>query len=198
LSYTPAGTKELIIVPTRTGQHTETTHTLADFTTRYAADEAVVNACYRQMCAITTRRHAPAEARQAGTRLEAALRAATATATEALPLAAQAEPRQGRLRRHHRRSRDAPPAAGRVWSAELVRLSRIGVWLRRETLDDLGVHVPTVVRVSSLAAIGPHIAGMGAAPAVPRPAVAETARIGVDLAAEIDGVQPRSQHTTEG
>jgi len=172
-------------VPDGTGQHTETAATLVDLTTRYAADEAFVDACYRQMCTIMARGHAPAEARQAATRLAAALRDATATATKALRLLEPTAPRQGRPRRHRRGPCDVPPLV-RAWSAELVRLSRIGVWLRRETLDDLGVHVPTVVRVNSLAAIGPRIAGMGAEPAAPGGRGSEEAWIGVDLAAVID------------
>jgi len=96
-------------VPDKTGQHPETAATLADLTTRYAADEALVDVCYRQMCTIMARRHAPADAHQSAARLAAALRAATATATKALRLLEPTEPRQRRPRRHRRASRDVPP-----------------------------------------------------------------------------------------
>jgi hypothetical protein len=106
---------------------------------------------------IAGRRHAPAEARQAAAELAEALRIATAAA--------------------------AASARGR-WTRELAQLDEIQVWLRRTRLDDLGVQLPTTVRVGSYAATGPQIAGMTGGPAdlaeLPVP------RIGIDLAAVVD------------
>ena len=68
------------------------------------------------------------------------------------------------------------------------RLAEIGVWLRRTTLDDIGVRLPMTVRVPDYAATGPHIAGMdfgnqpAASPGGPH--------IGIDFAAAIDTVAP--------
>lgn len=173
-------------MPVTTGANDEAMATLADITTRYAAERTFVDTSFVRMRAVTAGRHTPADARRAANDLAAALRTATATATEALRLTAPAAHRpRRRLRRHRRASLDVP-APLRAWSAELVRLTRIAVWLRRETLDDLGVHVPTVVRVGSLAAIGPHIPGMGAEPAARAGGPAEEPRIGLDLAAVVD------------
>jgi hypothetical protein len=55
--------------------------------------------------------------------------------------------------------RSVPPDVA-AWSAELMRLTQIGVWLRRTTLDDPGVHVPATVLVANYAATGPHIPGL--------------------------------------
>jgi hypothetical protein len=73
------------------------------------------------------------------------------------------------------------------WSVELVRLSEIQVWLRRTTLDDLGVHIPTVVRVASRAASGPHIAGMVMGADEPVESSLRDGRIGVALLDVVDG-----------
>lgn len=179
----------------KTGVDDGTTATLADVTIRYTGERARVDTAYQRMLAITAVRHTPADARQAAADLAAAIRTATTTATEALRLVAPVAPLppRRRLRRHRRASRGASTPVG-AWSVELVRLSQIAVWLRRETLDDLGVHIPTVVRVSSLAALGPRIPGMGAEPAGPvGAATVDEPRIGVDLAAIIDRIEPVSE-----
>lgn len=126
----------------------------------YAVHRDRVDAAHERMRKVSADRHRPADARQAAAELTVALRDATA-AVHALE----------------------PPAV-RPWSAELVRLAEIGVWLRRTTLDDLGVHIPTVVRVGSYAANGPRIAGLafGAADSVRL----REPRIGVDLQATVD------------
>lgn len=118
---------------------------------------ADVNQAYRRMQAVVARRHTPAEARAAADELAEALRGATAAAAA---------------------------AAGGRWSRERAQLAEIQVWLRRTTLDDLGVQLPTTVRVGSYAATGPQIAGMtaGAAELADLP----VPRIGLDLRSAVD------------
>jgi len=159
---------------------------LAGLSTAFVAERARVDAAHTRMRALATAPHAPAEARVAAQELTEALRQATATVARALRLFEPVLPARHWLprRRLATRSVSADMAS---WSAELVRLTHIGVWLRRATLDDLGVHVPTAVRVGSRAANGPHIAGMVADP---DDLVADTMhepRIGVDLQAIVDG-----------
>lgn len=113
------------------------------------------------------------------------MRDATAITTRELQAAVPTEPPPRRRLRRRQASRALPPARG-AWAAELVRLRQIGVWLRRITLDDLGTHVPTTVRVASRAATGPHIAGLEFEPA-DRTAGLHEPRIGVDLQAVVDG-----------
>ncbi|HVA59027.1 MAG TPA: hypothetical protein VNG13_00635 [Mycobacteriales bacterium] len=150
----------------------------------YAAHQARVNETERRMRAITGRPHTPAEARVAAHDLTLALREATAAVAAALQAT---EP--GPAPPHHRprHATRAVPAEIRTWSAELFRLTDIGVWLRRTTLDDLGVHLPATVRIGSRAASGPHNPGLDFEPADLVAATLHQPRIGVDLPAAIDG-----------
>lgn len=151
----------------------------------YAADQARVDAAFERMCAVLVERHLPAEARRVAAELSMALREATATANRAMRLDETATPRRGLL--PHRRATDDLPVLARPWSAEIARLSAMVVWLRRQTLNDPGVRVPTTVQIGSRAASGPHIAGLVAEPAS---LIAETLsepRIGVDERAVVDG-----------
>lgn len=152
----------------------------------YPRCRARVDAAHQWMRTVVAGRHTPAEARTAAAELTVALCEATATATQALTSADPTPPRRGRIC-HRKAVRTVPPVTAR-WSAELVRLSQIAVWLRRTTLDDLGVHIPTTVRVDNYAAVGPHIAGMGfGADTVRAPG---ESRIGVDLPSIIDAGRP--------
>lgn len=127
----------------------------------YPAERSRVDAAFGHARAVAAAPHPPADARAAAAELTDALGHATAVLDRAL-----------------RVTRGRPEC-----TAERVRLRELGVWLRRTTLDELGVVVPTTVRVGSYAASGPRIAGMVAAPADPRPA----RLIGVDLPAIVDG-----------
>ncbi len=154
-----------------------------DPTDSYETLRARVDAAHSQMRDLVAISHVPAQARAAATELTAALRAATDLASRNLQAAALAvQPPRHRLGRR-KADRSVPPAV-RPWSAELVRLAEIGVWLRRTTLDDPGVHLPMTVRVANYAAKGPHIAGLDfgnqAAESAGEP------RIGIDLAATLD------------
>jgi hypothetical protein len=152
----------------------------------YAAHRDRVAAATDRMRELCARRHTPAEARPAATALTVALRDATAVVVHALRLAGPPAPLRPRRRwRRPTANRTAPPAV-RQWSAELLRLSEIGVWLRRTTLDDPGVHVPTVVRVANYAATFPHVAGLGFG--ADDDTQASTPHIGVDLQATIDNI----------
>ena len=113
-----------------------------------------VDRAYRKMQATAGSGHPPAETRRCAADLASALGDAVATASEALGLLRQpvAPPRRWRRRKA---VRTVSPDVHR-WSVELVRLSEMQVWLRRTTLDELGVHIPTVVRFASRAASGPH------------------------------------------
>lgn len=151
----------------------------------YDAAAGRVDNAYRRMRRLDSARHSPADARAAAVELVAALHAATATVTSALRLLdARAPNPRHRLRRVPRATRSVPPDVA-AWSAELVRLTRIGVWLRRATLDDPGVHVPATVRVADYAATGPRVPGLGfdigGADHLADP------QIGVDLHAIVDG-----------
>jgi hypothetical protein len=108
-----------------------------------------------------TARLAPSDARAAADDLGTALRAATVTVMSMLRLLDSRAPvPRHRLHRRPKATRSVPADVA-AWSAELVRLTEIGVWLRRTTLDEPGVHVPATVRVANYAAIGPHIPGLG-------------------------------------
>lgn len=159
---------------------------------RYAPRRAEVDAAYRRMRELGSVPHSPAEARRAATELETVLREATATAGQAL----RSDPPQPPLRSVRARRRRgvslAVPATVIAWTAELVRLSEIGVWLRRSTLDELGVHVPYTVRVGSRAATGPHIPGLVFEPDDLVAATIHQPRIGAPLQEIIDGVGRRA------
>jgi hypothetical protein len=140
----------------------------------YEACRARLDRAHERMLAISGGPHPPADARRAAAELAAALREATSGAA--------------RLMRSATATSDVAH-----WSSELVRLSEIGVWLRRTTLDDIGVHVPTTVRVGNYAANAPHIAGLG----VGAGDLAELhqPRIGIDLPAIVDGIDGDSATT---
>jgi hypothetical protein len=152
----------------------------------YVAERAHVDAAHTKMRALAAAPHAPAEARLAAQELTDALRQATTTILCVLRLLEPASPARHRLPRRRLATRSVP-ADMAAWSAELLRLTQIGVWLRRTTLDELGVHVPTSVRVGSRAANGPHIAGMIADPDDLVGDTMHEPRIGVDLQAVVDG-----------
>lgn len=158
---------------------------LAALAAAYETRRAQVDASYRRMQAVVAGPHRPAEARAAAADLSVALRGATRTVTRAVRIAAVPPPPLRRRSLRRRKAGRAVPADVHPWSAELVRLAKVEAWLRRTTLDDLGVHVPTVVRVGSLAATGPHIAGMVTEPDDLTAALHEP-RIGVDLQATVD------------
>lgn len=158
---------------------------LADPPERYRTERRRVDDAYRRTLGDTCVPRCPAEARTAAEELSRALRAATATVSRALQAVA---PPAGSARRRGRRrkaTRTVPPAV-RFWSNELVRLAEIDVWLRRETLDEIGVHVPGAVRVGSRAATGPHIAGLVADPDDLVAARLHQPWIGVDLQGIVD------------
>lgn len=158
----------------------------------YAAHRACVDHAYQRLQTILAGRHGPVQERQAAVELTAALREATTTAAQLLwQTQTPAAPPHGRWRHRHVR-RVASPAVAR-WSSELVRLSQIGVWLRRTTLDDLGVHVPSTIRVGNYAANGPHIAGLGFSAG--DFAEVHEPRIGVDLPAIVDGADRQTATT---
>ncbi|HET7311170.1 MAG TPA: hypothetical protein VFJ17_07580 [Mycobacteriales bacterium] len=162
-------------------------HVEDDPRSHYLAARRRVDDAYRRMSALEARPHRPADARLAAAELTRALRAATAAAARALQVPdsmSGAAPRPGR--RARTATGGAAPASG-FWAAELVRLTEIGVWLRRASLDDLGVHVPASVRVGSRAANGPHIAGLVADPDDLVAATLHEPWIGVDLLEVVDG-----------
>jgi hypothetical protein len=147
-----------------------------------------VDRAYQRMQAAVNG-HQPAEVRRCAADLGSALSDAVATASQALGTLPPpvASPRRWRRRTAVRTvSSDV-----HRWSVELVRLSEMHVWLRRTTLDDLGVHVPTVVRVASRAASGPHIAGMVMGADEPVESILREGRIGVALRDVVDGHDPR-------
>lgn len=159
------------------------THTDADdFGERYVVRRDRVDAAYDRMWTLTAQRHSAAEMRAAAARLSEAVRVATAAVLNELKAGAPAADRP-RRRWRRRKVSNAPSPAERPWSAELMRLTGIEVWLRRTTLDDPGVHVPMTVRVGNYAALGPHIAGLGFDSGDAR--LGEP-RIGVDLQAVLD------------
>lgn len=153
----------------------------------YVAKRRRVDDAHGRMLALEASPHRPADARVAAAELTRALRAATVAAARALQvLDAMREPAPRRASRARKAVRSAAPAS-RFWTAELVRLAEIGVWLRRASLDELGVHLPTAVCVGSRAATGPHIAGMVAEPDDLVAATLHEPWIGVDLREVVDG-----------
>jgi hypothetical protein len=151
----------------------------------YEAYRARVDGARRRMQTILGGPPAPADVRQAAAELSIALHDAT-TAVAQLLRQSQTPPAPPSVRwRRRHASRASTPFVAR-WSAELVRLSDMAVWLRRTTLDDLGVHLPTTVRVGNYAANGPRIAGLGFGTG--DLAELHLPRIGVDLPAVVDGV----------
>lgn len=154
-----------------------------------------VDDAYRRMLILTSTRHRPADARAAADELTRALRAATTTASRALQMLDTPTGRSSRRARRHRKATRTSPPATRFWATEMVRLAGISVWLRRETLDDLGVHLPAAVRVGSRAASGPHVAGLVAEPDDLVAATLHQPWIGVDVRATVDGVtaEPTAQ-----
>jgi hypothetical protein len=170
--------------------HTSKTNTagpaLAGLIGAYVDERSRVDATYTRMRALAAAPHGPAEARVATQELTDAVRQATTTVARTLRLL-EPVPARRRLPRRRLASRSVPvDVAG--WSAELVRLTQIGVWLRRTTLDELGAHVPTAVRVGSRAANGPHIAGMIANPDGLAVQTTHEPRIGVDLQVILDNL----------
>ncbi len=148
----------------------------------YRPQRARVDSAYQRVHAAAVAPHPPAQARDAARDLAVALREATATATRALEAVGATTAHRPRHQLRRGRADRTVPAAVHHWSVELVRLAEIDIWLRRTTLDDLGVHVPVAVQIANYAASGPHVAGLGFAGA----AVAQS--IGIDLTATIDAV----------
>lgn len=166
---------------------------LADPPERYRTERRRVDDAYRRTLGDTCVPRCPAEARTAAEELSRALRAATATVSRALQAAAATPAGSARRRGRRRKATRTVPPAVRFWSNELVRLAEIDVWLRRETLDEIGVHVPGAVRVGSRAANGPHIAGLVADPDDLVAATLHQPWIGVDLQGTVDaGVSAES------
>jgi hypothetical protein len=149
----------------------------------YARHRVAVDEAARTMRAIADRMNRPAGERAAAQQLTLVLRDATAAVVLALRVIDDTLPAT-RPRRHVSR---APVEATRPRSTELLRLTDIEVWLRRTTMD-LGVQIPTTVRVGSRAASGPHIAGVEFEPGDLVAATLPEPRIGVDLAAVVDAV----------
>jgi hypothetical protein len=140
---------------------------------------------HEQMQTLVSRPHSPAAAREQAQKLSLALHQATQTAATALRLIEDTSvATQGK--RRQRRAAGAVSAAIQPWSSELMQLSEIEVWLRRTTMDDLGVAVPITVRVGSYAATGPRIPGLGFGSNDVDPT--HEPRIGIVLRDVIDGV----------
>lgn len=137
----------------------------------YQPRRARVDVAAARLRTVNARMHRPDEARTRAGELTAALREASGFVARAL----------GRL------GPDAQP-----WGAELVRLAELGVWLRRTTMDDLGVGVPAAVRVGSRAASGPHVAGLEADPPDLVAATLHQPWIGVSLRDVVDGGDPEA------
>lgn len=157
---------------------------ITEITAGYDATQVRVDAAYRRMRQIEAAGHAPADARTAADELASALREATATVISALRLLETRTPAPyRRLHRHPKATRSVSSDVV-AWSAELMRLTQIGVWLRRTTLDDPGVHVPATVRVANYAAKGPHIAGLESE--AEDDVRSREPRIGVDLQTILD------------
>lgn len=151
----------------------------------YKTTRSRVDASERRLRAVIAASYGPAAVREAAKELADALRDASAIVVWTLRELRQEAPREGRRRRRRKATRAAPTEIAR-WSAELMRLSEIRVWLRRTTLDQPGVHVPATVQVSSRAATGPHSAGMMAEPDNVVAFPAGGPRIGVDVGAIVD------------
>jgi hypothetical protein len=144
---------------------------------------------HQQMQTLMSRPHSPAAAREQAHELTLALHQATQTAATALRLIGRTpRPTHGKGRR--RRAARALSATIQPWSSELMQLSEIEVWLRRTTMDDLGVAVPITVRVGSYAATGPRIPGLGFGSNDVDPT--HEPRIGIALREVIDGVDTPS------
>jgi hypothetical protein len=140
---------------------------------------------HQQMQTLMSRPHSPAAEREQAQKLTLALHQATQSAAMALRLIERTPgPIHGKRRR--RRAARAISAAMQPWSSELMQLSEIEVWLRRTTMDDLGVAVPITVRVGSYAATGPRIPGLGFGSNDVDPT--HEPRIGIALRDVIDGV----------
>jgi len=124
--------------------------TLAD---DYESARTRVHAAYGKMRTALQPSYGPVDTRAAATELAEALRDATTAAVEYLRRLQEEEPRQRRGRRRRKATR-AVSADVAAWSAELLRLTQISVWLRRATLDQPGVHIPTTVEFGDHAATG--------------------------------------------
>lgn len=74
------------------------------------------------------------------------------------------------------------------WTAEAARLRDARERHRFAVADMAGLLLPTTVQPASLAATGPHIAGMGFGPADPLVASEGQPRIGIELATVLDAV----------
>jgi hypothetical protein len=168
----------------RRHQHHDSNSMVSTLEQDSAAHVARVEEAERRMRTIAARRHTPAEARDAARELSLTLGTATAAVVRALRVVAPAPTPPRRWQRH---ANHPVTAAMQRSTAALGRLTGIGVWLRRTTLDDLGVHLPTTVRIGSRAASGPHIAGIDYEPADPAAATLHQPLIGVDLPAVVDG-----------
>jgi hypothetical protein len=114
-----------------------------------------VEHAYQNMLAAVASGNDPAVTRRCSGELASALREAATTASRALALLrVPAAAPTGR--RRHKATRTVSPEIRR-WSVELVRLSRIAVWLRRTTLDELGVHLAAVTSSPKWMAATPHV-----------------------------------------
>ena len=114
-----------------------------------------VHHAYQKVQAAITSGHDPAVTRRCSRELASALREATATASQAIAMLRVPTAASGRWRRH-KVTRTVSPEIRR-WSVELVRLSQIAVWLRRTTLDELGVHLAAVTPSPTWMAAPPHV-----------------------------------------
>jgi hypothetical protein len=131
-----------------TGTHDKTGLAPQDRASGYEAERSRVDAAHQRLRAITAVPHRPAQAREAARELTIALRDATDAASRALQAATLTDRPQRQHLRHHKADRSVPAAVG-AWSAELVQLAEIGVWLRRTALDDTGAQLPQTVRGSA-------------------------------------------------
>jgi hypothetical protein len=171
----------------RGDDHERAEPSIATLHSLYGQRRLRVASAYQKMQAIAVGIHQPAEARQCAADLASAIGDATATASQALGMLRQPVASRRRWRRH--KAVRTVPSDVRRWSVELLRLTEIDEWLRRTTLDDLGVHLPTVVRVASRAASGPHIAGMVMGADEPVESILRDGRIGIALLDVVDGSQ---------
>lgn len=143
---------------------------------------------HQQMQTLVRRPHSPAAAREQAHELGLALREATQAAAMALRLIERTpRPTHGMGRQRH--AARALSAAIQPWSSELMQLSEIEIWLRRTTMDELGVAVPITVRVGSYAATGPAIPGLDFGSNDVDPT--REPRIGIALRDVIDGLETR-------
>lgn len=169
------------------------------FDSSYTEQRDRVDAAYRRMREVEFAAHPPAQARQAAEELVAALAAAAGTVAHRLEPTTQAETVPIWRRLGRRKAVRTVPRSVQAWLTEFVRLAEIGVWLRRVTADEPGVLIPTVVRVGSRAATGPHVAGLVAEPQSLIDATLHEPRIGRDLQAIVDGVhQPTRPPASAG